>query len=374
MDDHVQPWSDPVYSVSCRGRATNGGTMRRKLLVATTLIVGTIGVGGASAETRDATTDQYGGAPLVGQSTTPTTATTPATPTTPTTAVEPSSAGGSTPSDNSTDTSTSTPGGGGGTSPAQSNGTATPKGGTSAGSGAGAGKAATPKVAILNFAKPSKDLKADILAAIAQTGYVPAPVTVTKDRFVAFAASPLLKLLATSGTPLAAGQAFGAQLVNVTPLAAQAFPALVGPSAPFDQVTGAVLDRRAHLAPGQAKFLDGIAKGFKAAGIPFAYVERADVKKSFVDHFKALDVLTVKDIDTATGQSRLAKILLRQITTQQAVDAVSVTPASSPVTANAPGSAGTAPWLLLAVVLGGVGFTASGVLRHRGRRAGRASV
>jgi hypothetical protein len=237
------------------------------------------------------------------------------------------------------------------------------------GSGSSSGAASGPlsnRVALLQFGRASKKLRDHIKAGVTQAGLQTTLVgNLTKARMDAFLASPLVKLLSVAGiTP--AGQAFGAQLVNVTPAAQQAFPVLLGKKVAFVPVLRVVLTRSKGLTTDQAKLMKGVALGLKSTGIPLAYAERENIKntkKSYVKWMKKLDVLTVDDVDTAAGKLRLGRILLGQITTQDAVDAVKVQPASA--TTDAGGSAGATPWVLLAVLLGGVAFMASGVIRRR---------
>lgn len=343
------------------------------------------GVAFAASTPRDAASDQYTTTTVVTTTTTgtvtsqvtvttpvvtvqgtvsgagaaPTPATTPTTKTTSPSAVSPSSGSGS---------------GSGG--PGNSTGSgSTPTGGaTGASSGSGAGGASGPpanRVALLSFGKPGKKLHADVQSAIGQAGLVATiDAVVTKARFASFVASPVLKLLSADGLGKPAGQSFGAQLVNPTSAVQQAFPALLGPGVTLVPVLRVVLTRTAGLPKSEVTFLKGLASGLQSTGIPLAYVERSDAKKSFVDAFKKLHVLTVGDVDSPSGKLRLERILLGQTTTQSAVDAVTFKPAAS-ITTDGGGSSGATPWVLLAVLLGGVGFMASGVVRRRSGRTAR---
>lgn len=328
--------------------------MRRLTLLAVLITGGMCGITSAyAASPRQAASDQYTSPPVVGAGTTDTT---------PTTTGSSGGNGGSS-------------GNGGGNGNGNSGGSG---GGTSTGSGGGAGGSASATVAgasataaitvaVLDFGQAPKKLRQDIQAAIAQAGLRSSLHGITEQRFRAFLASPLLKLLSPKG-PRAAGQAFGAQIVNPTAALRQAFPVLFGTAFPTDPVKQAVLTRRPKLSARQVAVLTGVSDGIKSTGIPLAYVERSDAKKSFVAAFKKRKILTVGDVDTAAGKTRLAKILLGQITTQKAVDAVKVSPASA-VISNADGSTGGAPWLLLIALVGGGAAMATGAARRR-RRAG----
>jgi hypothetical protein len=354
--------------------------MRSKMLLVTFVVFGSILVAGALAATpRQAATDQYQTTPVIGAGTTNTT---------PTDVVAPTVTGSTTPTTpavsppTTTDTSATTPTATATTPTTTPTTPAEEKGGSAA---AGAAGPDLDRVEHLDFGRadklplhqPFKKLREDVVASIAQTPYHEDLLDSLKDhdrfggitnaRFAAFAASPLLKLLSDVAVE-PAGQAWGAQMVNVTPVARQVFPVLLGTDELFVSFVRVVLTRRATLAKGEAKFMDGVAKGLESTGIPVAYVERADVKKSFIKHFKKLGILTVDDVDTPTGKLRLARILTGQITTQKAVDEVKVDPASATIV-DTDGSAGATPWLLLVLVLGGAGFAASGVLRHRGSRS-----
>lgn len=186
----------------------------------------------------------------------------------------------------------------------------------------------------------------------------------TKARLRAFLASPLAKLLSADGAE-ATGRAFGAQLVQVTPIARRAFPVLFGPATRFVPVIRAVLTRRASLTDKQIAFQKGVAEGLASTDIPLAYVERSDRKTpSLVDDYRKLGILTVDDIDTAAGKLRLGKIMLGLITTQQAVDAIDVKPASQGIRDNGDGPAG-ASWGLLAVLGAAAALFATGSIRRR---------
>ena len=56
----------------------------------------------------------------------------------------------------------------------------------------------------------------------------------------------------------------------------------------------------------EVAFLKGVASGLDSTGIPLAYAERSDAKKSFVKAFEKLHVLTVDDIDSPSGKLRRA--------------------------------------------------------------------
>lgn len=337
--------------------------MRRLTVMAFVVILGALGANSAYAATPRAADDQYGTTPVIGSGVTVTTSTSVPTPTTSASSTgEPT-----TPDSGGTDPAS---GSGGNTSsmPGKTTSTSSTSPGTGSGSASGTTGAPTGppanRVAVIEFGRATKKTRQDIATSIDQAGLQTLFLgKLTKKRFDAFLAGPILSLL----SPVAvgpAGQAFGAQLVNVSPVAQQAFPALFGRDVPFVPVIRAVLTRRSDLSPQQVAFLKGVATGLQSTGIPLAYVERTDVKKSYVDAFKKLHVLTVKDVDTAAGKSRLAKILLGQITTQQAVDAVKINPASQ-VTTDANGSTGATPWVILAILGGGAAFMASGTVRRR---------
>ncbi|MCW3040855.1 MAG: hypothetical protein JWM31_2760 [Solirubrobacterales bacterium] len=352
------------------GNHSGGSNMRRAMVLAALVSVGTFGAGNAfGATTRDAAGDQYGATPVIGASSTPTAATTPTTaaatttsagkPSTPAKGAEPASGSGKAPS-----TKPSTPPSKNGAAPEDGSDAAGPG---ASGSGATEGLPAN-RVAVLEFGKAPKKLQENIAQSIDQAGLQTLFLgQSTKPLFTAFMASPLLGLLSGGGTPNDSGRAFGAQLVNPTPLAEQAFTALFGPTPAFVPAIRAVLTRRANLSTDKVAFLKGVATGLKSTDIPLAYVERSDVKKSFIKSFEKLHVLTVSDVDKPAGKLRLAKILLGQITTQKAVDAVNTTPASA-ITTDADGGAGATPWVVLAVLLGGVAFMATGTLRRRNTR------
>ncbi|UTI62598.1 hypothetical protein NBH00_14645 [Paraconexibacter antarcticus] len=341
------------------------------------------GVAFAASTPRDAASDQY---------TTTTVATTPtatvtgqATVTTPVVTVQGTVGGaGSPPTPATTGTTTKTtspsavsPSSGSGSGlPGDKTGSgSTPTGGaTGTSGGSGAGGASGPpanRVAFLSFGKPGTKLHADVQSAIGQAGLLATiDEVVTKARFASFVASPVLKLLSADGLGKPAGQSFGAQLVNPTSAVQRAFPALLGPGVTLVPVLRVVLTRTAGLPKSEVTFLKGLASGLQSTGIPLAYVERSDVKKSFVDAFKKLHVLTVGDVNSPSGKLRLERILLGQTKTQSAVDAVTFKPAAS-ITTDGGGSSGATPWVLLAVLLGGVGFMASGVVRRRTGRTAR---
>lgn len=337
--------------------------MRRTMVLVLLLIVGAFAAGTAAAATpRQAATDQYGTPPPIGTPTTP--VSTPTTPTTPT----PDNGGNG---DSTTDSGGNAPesdsgsGAGNGTSPGSgsSPGSASGSGAAGAGSSAGTGPPAN-RVAVIDFGLAPKKLRNDIRESLESAGLqVLFSGKLSKARFKTFLASPFLEQLSKDG-PGPAGQAFGAQLVDVTPLARQVFPVVFGTRQTFDPVIRAVLTRRSTINDDQEKFAEGVAKGLLSTDVPLAYVERSDAKKSFIDDFKDLKVLTVDDIDKPAGKLRLAQIMLGQITTQKAVDAIKVDPAAS-VTTDTDGSTGATPWILLAVVLGGVAFMATGTLRRR---------
>lgn len=334
-----------------------------------------LGLGGsaaafASSSPRAADSDQYTTTSVV--TTTVTSASTVTTP-----AVTVQSTGTVTPA--TTDTSSGspvTPSDTGGTSPSNSGsgtpGTPTPK---SSAKPAAASGGATPAAAgdeavlahVIDFGKSSKQLHDQIASAVTGAGYQPKFLVQTAARFKSFIAGPLATLLSADGTgPV--GKALGAQLVNVTPTLLKAFPAIFGPIDGQLSAQRVVLDRRIHLTSANVAFMKGIATGLKSTGIPLAYVEQSTAKKSFVAQFKKLGVLTVGDIDKPAGQQRLERILRGELTTQEAVDAIKVTPASA-VTADAGGSGGVTPWFILAVLLGGVAFVAAGPMRRRARSA-----
>lgn len=354
--------------------------MMRKLTVTVVVLAGMFGTAGAQAATtpRDAATDQYGTTPVIGTPTTPTetpvagsgttttAATTPTTTTTtsesvPTSTTEPVDGSGDPTSTTPKDDSGSAPSGGSGGTTSPSSGSGSAAGGTTSGFPAN-------RVAVVEFGKAQKKLKENIDSALKLAGLQTLFLgELNKKRFDAFLASPILNLLSAGGVG-PAGQAFGAQLVNPTPVARQAFAALFGPKTQFVPVIRAVLTRRIALDSKKVKFMKGVATGLQSTAVPLAYVERSDVKKSFVKQYRKLKVLTVDDIDTAAGQQRLAQIMLGQITTQKAVDAVKADPASA-VIADADGGTGATPWILLAVLFGGVAFMASGTARRRSRRS-----
>jgi hypothetical protein len=241
--------------------------------------------------------------------------------------------------------------------------------------GASAGATSTPgddlgnRVAIIQFGTAPKQLREDITAALTQAGLqVKFSGNATKKRLRTFLASPLAELFSAKGDEQV-GQALGAQLVNVTPIARAAFPVLFGPTTPFVPVIRAVLTRRDSLTDAQVDFQTGVTKGLKSTDIPLAYVERSDRKNpSLAKQYQKLGVLTVDDLDTQAGKQRLGAIMLGAITTQKAVDAVKVEPASQ-LTGTGGDSPGAAPWIILAILGGAAVFFMTGGLRRRGRQA-----
>lgn len=225
----------------------------------------------------------------------------------------------------------------------------------------------TNRVAIVQFGTAPKQLQDDIIEAMRLAGLqVMFNGNATKKRLTTFLASPLATLMAKGGDE-PVGRAFGAQLVDVTPLAQRAFPVLFGPRTPFVPVIRAVLTRRDSLKNDQIDFQTGVTKGLKSTDIPLAYVERSDRKtKTLVEDYRKLGVLTVDDIDTLAGKQRLGAIMLGAIKTQKAVDAVKVDPASQ-LTGDGGDAPGATPWLILAVLGGTVVFFAGGTFRRRGR-------
>lgn len=223
------------------------------------------------------------------------------------------------------------------------------------------------RVALVQFGTAPKALRDDIIEAMRLAGLqVIFNGNATKKRLSTFLASPLATLLAKGGDE-SVGRAFGAQLVDVTPLARRAFPVLFGPTTPFVPVIRAVLTRRDSLKADQVNFQTGVTKGLKSTDVPLAYVERSDRKtKSLVKEYRKLDVLTVDDVDTLAGKQRLGAIMLGAITTQKAVDAVKVDPASQ-LTGTGGDAPGATPWLILAVIGGAAVVFAGGNLRRRGR-------
>jgi hypothetical protein len=338
--------------------------MRRLTLLAVLVAGGIGGITSAEAASpRQAATDQYTTAPVVGSGTVDTTATTPTAPTEP---VESAGSGGTDPGSpsGSGNGNTGGSGNGGGTSPADDQGGTA---GSAAASSAGSAAESVITVAVLDFGRAPKKLRDDIQAAIDQAGLQSTKVGITEKRFQAFLASPLLKLLSPDGVK-AAGRAFGAQLINPTATLRQAFPVLFGAPLPTDPIKQVVLTRRIKIPAREAATLAGVAAGLKTTDVPLAYVERSDVKKSFVAAYKKREILTVGDVDTVAGKLRLTKILLGQITTQKAVDAVEVNPASA-VIGNSDAGTGTTPWLLLVALVGGGAVMATGTVRRR-RRSG----
>jgi hypothetical protein len=286
----------------------------RKLTLLAVLVAG--GMGGITsaeaASPRQAATDQYTSPPVVGVGTVDTTPTTPTTPTEPVEGTGNGSGSGGSPGSGN-----GNPGGNG-----NGNGNGNSPSGDQSGAGAGAGAnvagsatEAAITVAVLDFGKAPKKLREDIQAAVAQAGLQSTKLSITEQRFRAFLASPLLKLLSPDGVK-AAGQAFGAQLINPTATLRLAFPVLFGAPVPTDPIKQVVLTRRIKIPAREAAILSGVAEGLKTTDVPLAYVERSDVKKSFVAAYKKREILTVGDVDTAAGKLRLAKILLGQITTQ----------------------------------------------------------
>lgn len=358
--------------------------MRSKMLLVTFVVFGTMLVASAfAAAPRQAATDEYGSTPVIGAtstSTAPTAADAPAVTgsTAPTTATTPDATDAPTDTDVAPPTTTSTDATAPGRRPSKHGGkrTSNPTAvGAPGAAGAAGGTGAEPVEHIdfgradkLPLHKPFKQLREDVVGAEALTPYTEDLFGgATNKQFNALSASPLMRLLSAVAVKLS-GQAWGAQMVNVTPLAQQVFPVLLGSHERFVSLKRVVLTRRAELPKGEAAFMDGVALGIKSAGIPVAYAERTDAKKSFVKHFEKLGILTVKDVDTKAGKVRLARILTGQITTQDAVDAIKVDPASATIV-DSNGSAGATPWLLLVLVLGGAGFAASGVVRHRRPRS-----
>ncbi|WP_354697402.1 hypothetical protein [Paraconexibacter sp. AEG42_29] len=364
------------------------------LLLAAVLTAGSTGAGVALAQT--AATDQYGtdtppGTPTTTTSTTSTTptpapvggsGTTSTTPTTTTgggTTTTPATGTGSSETPTTT-TGTTTPAtAGGGTT-----GGGTTGGGTTGGNGGNGGNGGTgatgsangtaaaqaPTVHIIDFGRASAVLRSNIQAAIALTGLQREAVTkANAAAFKRFLSSPLMRSLSSAGVG-AAGRAFGAQLASGSPIARQVYRRLFGAAAPFAPVTHAVLTRRVNLSSKEAQFLNGVARGLKSSGIPLAYVERTDAKKSFAKGFRNLKVLTVTDVDKALGQRRLARIMLGQVTSQKAVNALKTTRASQSL-GSPDGSASGESWALVVLLVAAGGFVATGAVRHRSRTSAR---
>jgi hypothetical protein len=261
------------------------------------------------------------------------------------------------------------------TSTGDTSGTTTDSGAgtvTAARSGAATAAAADDlanRVAIIQFGTAPKELRNDIIEALEQAGLqVKFNGNATKARLSRFLASPLAKLFSVKGDE-AVGQALGAQLVNVTPAAREAFPVVFGAKTQFVPVIRAVLTRRDRLTDDQVDFQTGVTKGLESTDIPLAYVERSDRKTpSLAKQYQKLGVLTVEDLDTQAGKQRLGAIMLGAITTQKAVDAVKVDNASQ-LTGTGGDSPGAAPWIILALIGGGAVFFVTGGLRRRGRQS-----
>jgi hypothetical protein len=330
------------------------------------------GLFGATAMAQEPAVDQYSTTPPAATTTTvtgsqegtetgtvaETTATTPTT-TTPT---------GTTGGSGKPATTPGKPSGGSKPGNGNGNGNGKPTKTTGKTTGGGAADALGNRVALIQYGTAPKALRRDIVAALRQAGLqVKFNGNSSKARMEAFLATPMAKLLSTDGAE-AVGQAFGAQLVQVTPVARRAFPKLFGRGVPFLPVIRAVLTRRDGLGDDEVAFQTGVTKGLASTDIPLAYVERSDRKTpSLVDAYRKLGVLTVDDIDTAAGKRRLGQIMLGMITTQKAVDAIDVKPASQQLTGSDDSSAGATPWAILAVLAAGAVLFMTGTLRRRGR-------
>lgn len=333
--------------------------MQRFFTALAVVLVAASGAGVAYATTRQAASDQYGGSTVIGGGTTTGNTVTGAgsgTTTTPPTTTTGTTTTGTT---GTTTTGTTTTGTTGTTTSTASTGTTTAST-TTAPITVGAGPV-LPDVVLIDFGLATGKVRADIRKAVALTGLRSLEARLTRQRLDAFLASPTLDRLSPDGRR-AAGRALGAQLVTNSSLAQQAFAALF-PGVTSSPVKRAVLSRRASLTSAQTSFVMGVAEGLRSSGIALAYAERSK-GKSFAKSFQKLGILSVKDVDTATGQLRLARILLGQLTNQKAVNAVKTKKTSAAISTDG-GSTGSAPWLLLAVLVGAGGVAASGPARRR---------
>lgn len=337
--------------------------MRKAVLLLSLVLVALAGAGVAAAATRQAASTQYDNPPVIGAGTTttapPTTTTTPSTTTGTTETTEPGET--TTTSEPEEPGTPATTEDGPTTTATEGEGAQAPANPTKA-----AATAAVPGVALLSFGLADGPVRDDVAAAVAIAGLRTLPLDdLTARRLDAFLDSPLLKRLGDSDR--AAGRALAAQLVTGTPLAREAFAALF-PGATFVPLTRAVVTRSPKLTDRQEAFLLGIAAGLHSSGVPAAYAELSDADPSFVKDFRELGLLTVKDVDTPAGKQRLAQILLGQVTTQKAVNAVLADRTAAPVV-DGDGSAGAAPWLLLVALVGGAVMFVVGPARRRlGRR------
>lgn len=335
-----------------------------------TVLIAVSGAGVAYATTRQAATDEYGGSTVIGSGTTTggtgtTTPTITGSGTTSTTGTTTTSTGTTTGTTGTTPPGTTT-----GTTSTATTGTSTATTAGPASAAAGATVTSTvPDVILIDFGLAGDKLRADVAKAIALTGLTSQQANLTRSRLRAFLKSASLRALSSNGVR-AAGRALGAQLVTNSTPAQRAFARLF-PGTPSAPVARAVLTRRTKLSTDENRFLVGVAEGLHSTGIPLAFAERSDASKSFAKAFRKLGVLTVKDVETYTGQVRLARILLGQVSTQKAVNAVKADRASAAITPD-DGSTGTAPWLLLAVLAGAGGIAASGPIRRRVLRRGAA--
>lgn len=208
---------------------------------------------------------------------------------------------------------------------------------------------AAPLVFNFAFGPLSDETEEDIQAAVERAGFVfeQQPLS-SPDAVKEFLDSELADSFGSD--PQAVGRALGAQLVAGTPLAQDAFAALFGDEAEFEPVARVVLTKDIKLSDAESKFLDGLAEGFLSTDIPLAFAEQSDADPSNAKLFEDFGVLVVDNIETEDGKADLAAILTGAVTTQEQV---AIDRASAIVTEDSGGTAGTVPWVLLALLAGG---------------------